>query len=552
MSPSFPQQPRASEQPKSFTRNVSTGSAPDKEALLRQQKKKEPPYVEIDGLMVDRQIIPKYLEHLKTAADFVQENLDYFTFFLEHSQKIPTFIYTNHSAFDPKRTIVFVDVTEIAQARESGKFTEAQIKFNSFHEFGHYKEFAELARVDRYHALAQYDYEDKKRVRDPNDPTQFLSLAPTYHQFYNIIDDMIVNFRALNTAYYATDPSRKEEAESLYGNHLFAAYRQVKPGEKGSFKLNPDPEKAEKEPILFVGEGNGDLVKVSQEEYRQNVDWTKLEPKMGRNGQFLDFLMKDQMGRVDSDRVADPELGKDGDYQLHPDVAQIFTRPLLEVYTDLLDKAIQVLASHPPEKTKVYLEFMKGIIKVPTYQLEGKKVKIVGAELVENVINPNAIDVVSGKINVAYAKIQFLNKIKSFTAELGIDNPRQLKLIDAFRDFKKFKARGAYSLSLPLKHILVERNRIVRNLIEPIFSLLCILDDSFYITLPPENAPDAPPMHRHSENEPPKNHDWQVGDKVVNDDSSSPHKGKKGVITDVTFGPDGNILSVKVEYYEEK
>jgi hypothetical protein len=99
---------------------------------------------------------------------------------------------------------------------------------------------------------------------------------------------------------------------------------------------------------------------------------------------------------------------------------------------------------------------------------------------------------------------------------------------------------------------LAERSRIARKVLEPIFSLLCILDDSFDVKVIEEPPLGGDGGGESPSSPPPVKPEWKKGDKVINIKEGSPNKGKKGIISNVVYDSDGKILSVEVEYYEEK
>ncbi len=394
----------------------------------------------------------------------------------------------------------------------------------------------------------------------------FVKLQSAYRQYYNITEDAIVNDLALNTAHFARGVSaaasqRRREITDLYTDKLFRLFRRMAAGQ-GDYIKNPNPLSAKDEPYLEVGEGNGDLVLLGQEDYEQGFDWNEIEPQSNRSGQLLTWFIKNQMIGLDakdigvkSDEIAaaDPEiyrsLNGEGKIKLDKDAALALTQPLSKTYRTLLQSVSLKYASDPKQLAR-YINFMQDSIIVPHFvEHQGEIIKEKDNQYF-NVFPPACVR--NGKINVELAGIIFDKFLADAakTAELSLSSQRTY--LDFFNSFKgKAPAKGK-SLTQPLKLTLEERTDIMRRVMEPIFSLLCVLDDDFDIKMPNEDDSGGEGGGEGGGDEELDEPTWQRGEQVINLDESSPNYNKKGTITGVQHDPvSKKVISVEVTYWEE-
>ncbi len=465
----------------------------------------------------------------------------------------------------PTKDIISLDVTEFKKMREERGMTSAQIMFGAMHEFAHLKTMGELDLAGKYNELEQFNYEKKKGyfVRNEQGEKVRMSAASMYRQYYNICEDAIVNSLVFGTGIYGrtlTENSRRnnQEVVDLYTNQFFPVYLEV--GENnGDFVYMPQMEQLGQNPLINVDEGKGNIRVAEKEDYGQGFDWDKTVPKMNRSSQFVTYFMKNQMTGLSTNEVFDESKNPEGKHKLNEDVGVIYTRPLSEAYKMLLERFVQKYKDDP-DKLSLYLDFMSDQIKVPFYDLKGGKKNYVRDEVYVNVAEVGKNGPVYSdyqRIDINFATQLFERKIRDSLKQLGLpfdfSKISNVKYMDIFNLFKQVDRSRTVFGTKPLKYNLVTRTRAIRNILEPLYSLLCVLDDSFKSELPPE--PQKGDGKGGGEGgEPPEIEeapDWQPGDKVKNKDRQSPNFGKKGIITKVLRNEEG-ITSVEVEYLDEK
>ncbi len=516
---------------------------------IDQKESKRPP--EGEGVNLSPELLP-YRDEMK---NWVESHMDDIGVFLEYRNTKFKLIYGDGFYHQPGTDTISVDVAHYKKYKDKGLGVEQSVFFLTFHEFAHLKTMLELDEAGKHNLREQFNYEGKKVIRSKENPAKFASLQPTYRKFYNILEDAIVNHLVFNTRHFSGasgEGGKKSRTEiiNLYTDQFFSIFKKVELG-KGEYIVNPDPSAAQKEPIVRVGEGKGDLIVMKKEDYERGFDWNEAEPELGRSGQFLTFFMKNQMIGLKASEIYDKDKNPGGKHKLNEDAAIALTRSLGEAYKILLEKVIEKY-KNDPGKLKRYVEFMKEVIKIRSYKEKGGEIVEGKSDLQENVINPKAVSNDMLEVNVALAGLMYKEKIKRIGAEMGISSILSYSFLDLFNQFKALKKSRQYSWTFPLKYNLAERSKIARKALEPIFSLLCILDDSFDVKVM-EESPEGEGKGSEGESpSSPEKPEWRKGEKVINDQEGSPNKGKKGIISNVDYAPDGKILSVDVEYYEEK
>jgi hypothetical protein len=505
-------------------------------------------------------LAPELLPYKAEMEEWIKSHLDDLTSFLQYKGAKFKLVCGDGFYYQLATDTICLSVPYYKACKESGKMTIDQILFGSFHEFAHLKTMMEADKAGRENHKMQFNYESSKKIRDKSDRTRFANLQPTYRHFYNVLEDAVVNSMVLNTRHYGENVSaagkrRAGEIKKLYTDQFFSIFKHV-PAGSGSYALNEkykaDPENEDK--YIFVGEGKGDLEIFQADDYETGFNWNEAEPEMGRSGQFITAFLKNQMKVLDADNVYDEEVNPEGGNILHEDVAMIFNRPLVEVYETLLKK-IQKKYKNDPAQLERYLEFMGEVVKVQNYKESNGKVVEWEVDLVPNVINPNCIE--GNRIDTNTAVNLFLdNELKKSPINFGETGVHDIKFLEIFNQYKTTKAAKDGSWTRPLKYSLDERSRITRKVLEPIFTMLCILDDSFDVTLPPETPPGPPGTTPPGPPGPPKSPEikpeWKKGDKVIVRRDGLPEKEwPKALVTNINYDVQGNIVSVNVEYIEE-
>lgn len=453
--------------------------------------------------------------------------------------------------------IISLSVPMFKEKIEAGQSLDV-ILFAAFHEFAHLKSITELDPAGRKNHKSQYIYEGAKVIRDQEDPQKWASLQSAYRQYYNILEDAIVNHLVFDTQHFGdatvTGKKHNQSVREWYTTSAFCLYKDQGVGQS-DYAPNPDPVAAREEPVIHVGPGLGNLAQLTLEDYQAGFDWNSVFPPMQRSGQFLTWFIKNQMLGLDPKTINDPEKNLQGQNELHPDVAMVFTRPITEVYTKLLEKVL-VKYKDNPEQYQRYLDFMSSATVFVEHSVKNGQA-VSKNDVIDNVVNQSAVND-QNEVNILLAKLQYLTEVKSYAKQLDLDSV-QLTFLDIFNRFKIHTRAQQYSWTLPLKYTAAERFKVNRHILEKIYTLLCILDDSFDVTLPPEQGPGptggsgggpgGDPGPERGE----KRH-WKIGEKVVRilgqDADGQDIYGDKGVISSITHDATGNISSVEVEYYD--
>ena len=527
-----------------FEKNLTaTNTKPEKEKGAIEQAQ-----FDENGLCRD---LWKYRDEM---TEWTKKHLDDFGSFLEYRNAKFKLVCGTSFYHEPGKDIISLSVPFYKDCKESGRMTIDQIFFASLHEFAHLKTMLELDRAGKKNQMQQFVYEKSKVIRDKKDSARFASLQGTYRQFYNIMEDAIVNRLVLSTRHYSESASESgrthnQEIKDLYTDKFFPLFQEVGAG-NGTYVKNEDPRTKKDKPYLKVGKEEGNLELVSAEDYERGFDWNSMKPEMGRSGQFLTFFMKNQMIGLRKEDIFDELNNPEGTHELQEDVAMALTRPLPEVYAKLLEKIAEKYKSDPSQ-FKRYADFMTQAVRIPVFAEKQGKIVEEEPDVFVNVCNPLCIKKEKLDINHLLAKRQYLEKLKNVAQKIGSPDARSLTYLDVFNRYKDTTRSKEYSWTFPLKHNLLERSRMTREVLEPIFTMLCILDDSFDVELPPETLPNnpEPPKEQPESHEKP---DWKKGNVVINEDKNSPYNGKKGVITNISFGPDKKIESVTVEYYQDE
>lgn len=490
----------------------------------------------------------------------------------EHRDDFGTFLNYKNAKFkivcgvgfyhEPARDIISFSVPFFQRHLEKGDMTLDQIFFVSLHEFAHLKTMMELDRAGKHNQLEQFKYEGKKVIRDKEDPTRYAKLTSAYRGFYNILEDGIVNHLVLSTAYFGSHVStqsrqRAEQIKSFYIDVYWEFFEEVPEGQ-GTHVKKEGPVGPQESHYEFVGEGKGNLRMLHKEDFDRGFDFRQLAEPGSRSSHLLNIFMETQMLGLRPEDIYDEEKNPEGKFKTYEETALALTQPLVKVYETLLKKIIEKYRGDP-DKWERYTQFMKAVIAVPYHKEENHRVVLdkKKTDYVPNVIPPMTFNKKTREINVPSAVLLFKDKVREMTAKMGFRRVDNLTFLDVYNQFKKHKRSQEYSWTLPLEINLVERSKIMRNILEPIFSMLCILDDSFDVTLPPETKQDGGEGEKgegEGKNEnPPEKREWQVGSKVRNRNPQGPYNGRKGIITEIlSYDEEGNPDKVRVEYFEEK
>jgi len=496
--------------------------------------------------------------------EWANSHADDIAAFLQYKNAKFKLIFADGFYHRPGDDTISLSVQEFKEMKESGGMTIDQIFFGFLHEIAHLKTMIELDSAGKYNHLAHFRYEEEKKIEDSNNSTKFATLRSAYRQFYNITEDAVVNSLVFDTPYFSENiggesKKRNTEVKDFYTSKAFALHEKAENGDYAEIVDN----KTGKKSIHKTEPGRGDLKKIDSQGYDEGFNWNDAVPDMNRGGQFLTYFIKNQMIGLKEGDIKSSQ-NPEGKHELHEDTASALSKSLIDAYEILLRKSLDKY-KNDPQKLKRYIRFMSQAQRVPKFEEKNNEIVETGFDIVPNVFSPSIInkdpkerirtinDLVGDekKINsiVAFAKLNFRQELKKIGKEIGLRDISDFTYLDLFNEFKEVDKKKSHSWTFPLKHNLTERTKIMRVALEPIYTLLCILDDNFEVNLPPEREPGGPPPPKGPEN--PEKPMWKQGDKVKNNQKGSSNFGKKGVVSSVYFGGDGNVESVTVKYIEE-
>lgn len=501
---------------------------------------------------------PELLPYKEQMREWVSAHQDFLQYFFNIRGQKFEIVYGDWFYYSPKKNQICLGVKAFKEAVEkhkealdSGAMSMDQIFFALLHEVAHYKTALENDKAGKLNLLEQFKYMASKKIESADVPGKFVALGGAYANFYNIMEDAIVNYMVANTIHFQS-PRAKKEILDLYAEKFFQLFTKVAKGE-GDYAMLPDPKTGNPRPQK-TEKGAGDLRLLKAGDYEKGFDTSQLADMDKLTSQFLTFFIKTQMGVMKAEDFYDGEEFKNGKYKVPAPVAAVFREPLPKLYKRLLAAVMQKYEADP-EKLKRYTDFMSDSISVPVYSKGAKGVSVTGSDVVPNVFPPH---VIKARNIVAEAWNSFIINLD----KLGIKDARRLTLIEIFDKFKELDFEKYGKLEIPFTRTSTQRTAIMRKTIEPIFSLFCILDDSFDIKLPPESqqhgehgegdgepgeGEDSEP--REGEGEPPEedpNAPWKDGVEVENRST-----GKRGVIKQVYKDTDGNVESVDVAWFED-
>ncbi|MCX6809018.1 MAG: hypothetical protein NTW50_05145, partial [Candidatus Berkelbacteria bacterium] len=408
--------------------------------------------------------------------------------FLQYRNTKFKIIPGNGFYFSPADGIISVSTPFYKEMKEKVgmEMTPMQFIFGAMHEFAHLKAMIELNDAGLQNMLRQFDYVQNKKFAKPGEDGKpaFYSAGGIYAFYYNILEDVIVNTMVENTELYGANftegKKNRQEVTDLYTEKFFAIHLPAGAGQ-GDYTLNG-------EEFVKIEQGQGDYKRAAKEDYDRGFDWTKLPVPMRRASQFTTYLMKNQMIGLSEKSVFDPEKQPDGKHILDPDVAMIFTRPLVEVYKTLLQKVAEKY-KNDPEKYLSYLKFMTTFQKIQTWGEKNGEVVETESHKVLNVMSETCVTDL--KINFDRAALNYeYGPLSNMINQYGLEGDiTSLTFLQVFNQFKELNFRAPASGTIPFKYNLLKRTQVIRETLEPIFSLLLILDDSFKA----KEAGDPPP-----------------------------------------------------------
>lgn len=487
---------------------------------------------------------------------WVNANMHSLKTFLEYPEAEFTIHYGQGFSFQPDYDIITLDVFSYRESRDAGETPEQAIFHGTMHELAHLKTMWERDSAGRANYKQHQLYCRRRALRGVEKDSAVGNLGTAYHHFFNIIEDCVVNHLVFDTQHfdrYGSEQARSNDAHVRMGylEDFFAIYEEVPMGE-GDFIKDPDPKSLKG--YINVGEGKGNLKKKDRTDYVAGFDWKDTTCKT-HAGQFITFLMKEQNSYLEMSDVYDPERNPTGIHRLSEPAMMALTRPLPEAYQYLLRAIIDKYKSQP-DKLKEFLKFMSDRESIVYYKTDenGRTVE----DRTEDFFTVFPRDcIIAGGTNVSIQSAfdEFSARIEALgdPGDLNIPDMTERTFVSLFDQLKR-KDTGSPTLTLPLLYNLSSRCRVYRQALEPIFTMLTILDGSFDKELkrggrppspppPPGGEPPKPPK----EKEPPRQ--FQKGDEVVNNDPSSPYFKRKGQIIDVERSG-GKVVSVEVEYYE--
>ncbi len=508
---------------------------------------------------------PELLPYKEQMREWVSAHEDFLQYFFNIRGEKFKIVYGDWFYYSPKKNQICLGVKAFKEAvekhkdeLESGAMSMDQIFFALLHEIAHFKTTLENDKAGKLNLLEHFKYMAGKKIESADTPGKFVGLGGTYANFYNIMEDAIVNYMVSNTIQFQS-PRAKKEILDLYAEKFFQLFKKVAKGE-GDYAMLPDPKTGNPRPQK-TEKGAGDLCLLKAADYEKGFDTSELADMDKLTSQFLTFFIKTQMGVMKAEDIYDGEEFKNGKYKVPAPVAAVFREPLPKLYKRLLTAVMQKYASEP-EKLKRYTDFMASAQSVPVYSKGAKGVSITDYDVVHNVFPPHAL---KAKNVVGEAWNSFIINLE----KLGIKDARRLTLIEIFNKFKELDFGKKDRTEIPFARSYTQRTAIMRRAIEPIFSLFCILDDSFDLKLPPESQQHGEPQEG-EEGEPQEGEEGepQEGDEgepqegePPEEDLNAPWKegveveergtGRKGIIKKVYTDGDGNVTSVDVAYFED-
>ncbi|MBT7228503.1 hypothetical protein HN859_03235, partial [Candidatus Parcubacteria bacterium] len=339
----------------------------------------------------DQNGVPKELwPYRDEMSEWAQQHLDTIGTFLEGKNARFNMVFGMGFSYAASIDTICLSVPEFKNSKEGTGMNIEQIMFGMLHEFAHRKTMEELDPAGKHGQIAQFKYEERKRMRDKDNSQKTLSLFNTYRHFYNVLEDGIVNHLVKQTAHFGENvsPKRAQEIKDAYTDLLFVMYNEVGEG-NGEYAEVEDPKNPDKKEIKKVGKGKGNLVKLTAEDHEQGIDFTKVKPDMMRSGQFMTFFIKNQMLDLDEDDIQSPE-NPNGKFVVHEDVERALNGPIDEVYEELLNKVLEKYKDDPAQ-LKRYIEFMTTTVKVANFEERNGKVEEVDPDFQSNVMNLSAV-----------------------------------------------------------------------------------------------------------------------------------------------------------------
>jgi len=501
------------------------------------------------------ELAPELLPYKEQMKEWVSNHEDFLHFFFNIRGTDFTIVYGDWFYYTPDKNQICLGVKAYKEAieknkddLESGAMSLDQVYFALLHEIAHYKTTLEGDKAGKINLLEHFKYMARKKIESKDKPGKFISLGGAYGNFYNIMEDAIVNHMVGNTIQYST-PEAKQQILELYASKFFQLFVKAEEG-KGNYTKIPDPGK-DTHTMEKVEMGKGEYRLLNLDDYKEGFDVSEVDDMENLTSQFLTFFIKCQMGVMKAEDFYDGEEFKNGKYKVPVEIAGVFREPLHGLYERLLIAIIEKYGEDP-EKMKRYKDFMGDTIAIPLFAKQAKGVTEVRKDIIPNVFSPSVLRAA----NIAgEAWSAFLFNMK----KLGIPNAETMTLIQIFNKFKELDFRQK-RMSIPFTFTYTQRTAVIRKAIEPIFSMFCILDDSFDLKLPPETQPHGPqgpePPDPPDPPKPPKppegpedlNAPWQTGVEV-----RDRRTGKRGVIKKVYKDEDDNdkVISVDIAYFDE-
>lgn len=505
---------------------------------------------------------PELEPYRQQLEQWVEARRSLLAYFMDRQDQDFEIVYGDWFWYKPgKKNTICMGVLAFKQALDlykdelaEGLLTLDQIMFALLHEMAHMKTTREGNRAGLKFILDHFlKYLARKKIESADQQGEYIALNSTYFNFYNILEDCVVNRMVLNTPWYG-DVRSQNSIKNLYVGPFFQLYR---PATDGNFleEINPLTGQAKVRKIK-PGE-KGTLAALTEKDYQDGFQTDQLyqrnEPgKTNLAGDFLTYFIKSQMGVMPVDAFYDGQKypkQANSRYQVASEIAACFNEKIPQLYEKLLSQVIQKYAGDK-EKLSRYVDFMAMTNKVSTYRMENRKVVEGEPAVYYNVIPPNAAKpVAGGDLFLA------VNIFKQGLAKLPIVGLDKMTLPQMFAEFKRLKSgRDIKGNTIPFSYTYVERTHMIRKAIEPIFSLLCLLDDSFNVNLPEQTMEHGEGEHDDAESDETQELDpndvFTEGREVEVNDPDNPNHGRRGIITKVRRNGK-EVISVEIDYFEE-
>lgn len=470
--------------------------------------------------------------------------------FLDNPAAPFTIKYGNSFSYQPVDNTITLCLKSFRDAIENksinsdrSPMTLDQIMFALFHEIAHLKDYLEGDLAGRRNLLEQFKYFSKKKIHTSSNQV-IAGKGNFYALLYNIFDDIIVNYRVLSSSAFPNEETRREIA-AIYKDNFFPLYRN-------DAQQSSTSETEQK-------------ILVKAEEYEHGFDFREICDPKGLTGQFLSILIKSQMGVMPKEPFTATSSETRPKFQAHPTLVKLFSAPLIDSYRDLLSQVVAKIASLPPEEKITMANFLTNKISIPHLVYLNGKIQVKEERTYYNLLAESPEVLMQGDqsiVNSAWFEYQ------KFLKQAGLGSGKQLTIQELFAEFKKIDLSKKSDYTSFLQINANERAHLLRKILEPIVTMLSVLDGEFDLSglenvehnnggdPSPEPSPDPGDQpgnnpEEKEEEDPESPGLWRPGTDVKNIDTSSKNYSKNGIIKVTKVDSQNKAIEVEVHYYEQ-